>query len=136
MNVTTAYHVETVRGADASGQRFFLLKTVPANTTVKLDCTTQVAAFPVNPRVDWSRSSFFSGDEAVSTIGKSLLYFSHVINVYTDFGEVPELKHMSNEAIRCVPDDYRSEESKAMQAAYREKQREERRKAGEIGFAF
>ena len=136
VNVTTAYHVETVRGVDASGQKFFLLKTVPANTTVELNCTIQVAAFPENPRFDWSRSSFFSGDDAVSTIGKSLIYFSQIINVYTEFGEVPELKHMSKEAIRCVPDDYRSEESKSLQAAYREKQREESRKVGKNGSPF
>ncbi len=137
VNVETAYHVETVRGADASGQNFLLLKTIPANTTVQLDCTTQVTAFPDKEDFDWvGRNNPFDEDEAVKTIGKSLHYFSCITNVYTEFGEVPELKHLSHEVINYAPEDYRSEESKTLQAAFREKQREERRKAGKIGAAL
>lgn len=105
--VDCEYPIEELKDV-GDNRRIIVVKTLPALSLAKIECTEKVAAFP---EVAFVPSTLhLEPSDLEKRAGKCFDYTPHIERVYTEFGDVPQLFRLNVSHIEFVPEDYRSKE--------------------------
>lgn len=110
-----------------TGPRVVLVRTVPANTGVTVECIERVSGFPekierwgdeLPPRI-WNEAAEHE-DELNRLAGNSELnYAGDVAKVYSEYGDLFQTYSLARDQFQFVPEDHRSDEGQRRREAMR-----------------